>query len=224
MLVVGTQSHSRGKGPAKTHPQDLGLLSSQSKEQDLPGTGLYCAPIPKCLNRNAFLPNDLSYQDVWQQLFLLTVAYSRGLQYWVEKLSPPDGSDFCLLAGSVIELREMVKEYIVITNWDLLWDLEKVDPRAMNQLPQTNLSRRVIMPLGDEPNKTNIGFTEATTQTISLAETDTEPIRHTTPPVGVEGENQYLLVVTALIGQLSLESASNGIKGSSTALHGGDTF
>ena len=24
MLVVGTQSHSRGKGPVKTHPQDLG--------------------------------------------------------------------------------------------------------------------------------------------------------------------------------------------------------
>ena len=44
-------------------------------------------PTPKCLNRNAFLPDELSYQDIQQQLILLTVAYARGLQYWVEKLS-----------------------------------------------------------------------------------------------------------------------------------------
>ena len=174
----------------KTCPQDLGLLlNSQSKEQDLPGARLHCTPTPKCLNRNAFLPNDLSYQDVQQQPFLLTVAYTRGLQYWAEKLNPPDSSNFCPLVGSVIELREMVKEHTAITNWDLLWDLEKVDPRAMNQWPQTNLSRRVILPLGDEPSETNTGFTEATTQTVSLAETDTEPIRCTTPLVGTEGEN-----------------------------------
>ena len=178
---------------------------------------------PKCLNRNAFLPNDLSYQDVWQQPFLLTVAYAKGLQYWVEKLNLPDGSEFCPLAGSVVELREMVKEHVAITNWDLLWDLEKVDLRAMGQWPQTNLSRRVILPLGDEPSKTDTSFTEATTQTISLAETDTEPLRHTTPLVRVEGENWYLLVVTTSIGQLSLESASNGIEGSLTAPCGGDT-
>ena len=33
---------------------------------------------PKCLNRNAFFPDELSYQDVWQQPTLLTVAYARG--------------------------------------------------------------------------------------------------------------------------------------------------
>ena len=177
-------------------------------------------PTPKCLNRNAFLPKDLLYQDIWQQPFHLTVTYARGLQYWVEKLNPQEGSDFCPLVGSVVELWEMVQEHVVITKWDLLWDLGKVDPMATNQWPQTNSSRRVILPLGNEPSKTNTGFTEATTQTISPAETDTEPIRHTTPLVGTEGENQYLLVVTPPIGQLSLESASNDIKGSSTALCG----
>ena len=43
-------------------------------------------PTPKCLNQNAFFPDELAYQDIWQQLNLLMVAYSRGLQYWVENL------------------------------------------------------------------------------------------------------------------------------------------
>ena len=79
-------------------------------------------------------------------------------------------------------------------------------------------------PLGNEPSKPDTGFTEATTQTIFLATTDAEPIRCTTPLVGMKGENWYLLVVTTSIGQLSLESAGNGLEGSSTAPHGGDTF
>ena len=65
MLVVGTQSHSRGEGPMETHLQDSGLLlNSQGQEQGLPGGRLHCAPTPKCLNWNAFLPDKLSYQDM----------------------------------------------------------------------------------------------------------------------------------------------------------------
>ena len=67
-----------------------------------------------------------------QQPFLLTVAYARGLQYWVEKLIP---LDFCPLLGSAIELREVVREHVVFTNWDLLQDLGRVNPGAMNQWP-----------------------------------------------------------------------------------------
>ena len=44
-------------------------------------------PAPKCLSRNTFLLDELSYQDVWQQLTLLMVTYARGLQYWVENLT-----------------------------------------------------------------------------------------------------------------------------------------
>ena len=142
----------------------------------------------------------------------------------MEELNPPDSSNFCPLAGSVVELREMVKEHVVFTNWDLLQDLGKVDPRATNQWLQTSLSRRVMLPSGDKPRETDAGFTEAATQTVFLAATNTGPTRHTTPLVGMEGENWYLLVVTALIGQLSLESAGNGLEGSSTAPHEGDTF
>ena len=123
-----TQSHSRGERPMETHPQDFGLLlNSQGQEQGLPGARLYCTPAPKCLTWNTFLPDELSYQDVQQQPFLLTVTYALGLQYWVEKLNLPDSPDLCPLAGSVIELREMVKEHIVFTNWDLSSGLWRVN-------------------------------------------------------------------------------------------------
>ena len=55
------------------------------------GQDFIAPPTPKCLNRNAFLPDNLSYQDMWQQPFLLTVTYARGLQYWAEKLNLPEG-------------------------------------------------------------------------------------------------------------------------------------
>ena len=147
---------------------------------------------------------------MWWQPFLLTVANARGLQYWAEKLNPPDSSNFHPLVGSVIELKEM--------------DLGRIDQRAMNQGPQTSLSCGVMLPLVNKHGKPNTGFTEASTQTISQATTNAESVRYTTPPVGMEGENWYLLVVTASIQQLSLESAGNGLEGSLTALHGGDTF
>ena len=124
-------------------------------------------------------------------------------------------SNFHPLVGSVVELKEMVKEHIVFTNWDLLWDLGRVDPMTTNQGSQTSWSGREMPPFGNKPGKPNTG---------SPTVTNTEPARHTTPPVGTEGENQYLLVVITLIGQLSLESSSNGLKWSLTALWGGDIF
>ena len=73
-------------------------------------------PAPKCLNRNTFLPDELSYQDVWQQPVLLMAAYARGLQYWVEELNLPESPDFCPLVGGVVELREAVQEHVTFTN------------------------------------------------------------------------------------------------------------
>ena len=46
-----------------------------------------------------------------------------------------------------------------------------------------------MLPLGDKTGKPNTGFIEATTQTVPLAAANTEPVRHTTSPVGMEGEN-----------------------------------
>ena len=92
-------------------------------------------PAPKCLNRNAFLPDELSYQDIWQQPILLMVAYAWGLQYWVEKLNLPESPDLCPLAGSVVELRETVQEHVTFTNWDVLWRLGEVHMGAMSWWP-----------------------------------------------------------------------------------------
>ena len=142
----------------------------------------------------------------------------------MEKLNLPESPDFCPLAGSVIELREVVREHVVFTNWDLLQDLVRVNPGAMNQWPQTSSSSRVVPPLGKKPSEHDISFTEATTETVSPATTDVEPIRRITPPVGIKGENWYLLVITTLIGQVSLESTGDDVKESSTALPRGDTF
>ena len=51
--------------------------------------GYTAPPTPMSLDRNAFLPNDLSYQDVQQKPALLMVAYAQSLQYWAEKQGPP---------------------------------------------------------------------------------------------------------------------------------------
>ena len=85
--------------------------------------GYTAPPAPRSLNRNAFLPDDLSYQDGQQKLALLTVAYARSLQYWVEKQSPPRHWSLCPLAESVIELQEAVKEYVTFNHQDIIHGL-----------------------------------------------------------------------------------------------------
>ena len=99
----------------------------------------YTAPLsPKCLTQNAFLPKELSYQNVWQQPFLLTITYAWWLQYWAEKLNLPENPDFQPLARSVIELRERLKEHVMFTNLDILGPRESqpgcYEPVTPNQL------------------------------------------------------------------------------------------
>ena len=43
--------------------------------ETLPGQDYTAPPAPKCLTRGSFLPNDPSFQDVWWQPLLLSVAY-----------------------------------------------------------------------------------------------------------------------------------------------------
>ena len=172
------------------------------------------------------LPDELSYQDVQQQPFLLTITYAWGLQYWAEKLNLPESPDFCPLVESVIELREMVKEHIMFTNWDLFWGLGRVNPGAMSQWLQPSLSSfaRIVLPLGNKPSELDTGFTEATTQTASPDMSNVEPTGHIIPPDGTEEKNQYVLVITTLIRQLNLGSVHGNLGESSSALPGRDTF
>ena len=47
------------------------------------------------------------------------VAYTQGLQFWVEKANPPTRGKPCLLAGSVVELWEEMKCYISFSDEDV---------------------------------------------------------------------------------------------------------
>ena len=49
------------------------------------------------------------------------VAYTRALQYWVEQNDPPTGGEPCLLAKSILELREEVKWYLTFTYEEVFW-------------------------------------------------------------------------------------------------------
>ena len=99
--------------------------------------GYTAPPTLRSLGRNAFLPDDLSYQDVWQKLALLMMAYARSLQYWAEKQSPLRSQNLHPLAESVIELQEAVKEYVTLSYLDIILDLGATDeePQVMSPMP-----------------------------------------------------------------------------------------
>ena len=82
--------------------------------------GYTAPPTPRSLNRNTFLPDNLSYQDVWQKPALLMIAYSSSLQYWAEKQSLPRSWDLHPLAESVTELWKVVKEYVTFNHQDII--------------------------------------------------------------------------------------------------------
>ena len=52
-------------------------------------------PAPQVLNRGTFHLENFAYQDVRQWPILLTIAYARCLQHWVEKHNPLKNPDFC---------------------------------------------------------------------------------------------------------------------------------
>ena len=89
----------------------------------------YSAPLaPRSLNRGAFLPKKLEYQDVRQWPALLTIVYCQCLQHWVEKHNLPKSLDCCPLAESVRELSQAVREFVTITKGDILEGLEMEGP------------------------------------------------------------------------------------------------
>ena len=100
MLVDGTYSHPRGGRPMETHPEDPGPPSwfQTFRSRVFLGQGYTAHSLPLSASPGVmFLPDELSYQDVWQQPFLLTVAYAWELQYWVKRLNLPKHPDFCPL-------------------------------------------------------------------------------------------------------------------------------
>ena len=194
-----------------------------------PGQDYTALPAPKCLTQNMFLPDELCYQDMQQQHFLLTVAYAQGLQYWVEKLNLPENPYFHPLVRGVINLRKRVKEHVGLTKWDVILGLGRVNLGATSQWLQTSSTsfRRMDPPLsprptpvGDQLVEQNTSFMEATTQTASPAMSGVELTRPITSPDRTEEENQYVLVITTLIRQLNLETTGVDLGESVTASPG----
>ena len=63
------------------------------------------------------------------------IAYARGLQYWAEKLNLPRSLDLCPLAGSVVELMEMMQEYVIFNHWDVVHGLGAIHLESTSQWP-----------------------------------------------------------------------------------------
>ena len=155
-------------------------------------------PVPKCLSRSAFILDELSYQNVHQQTTLLMSTYARGLQYWAEKFNLPRSADLCPLVGSIVELREAMREHVTFSHRDVVQGLGAIHLESTSQWPQTTLFNHVLRPPVEGQN-----FVEASTSTTpSTAKEDmTECI---TPLPGIGEENQYLFVATGSVGQLNL--------------------
>ena len=81
------------------------------------------------------------------------VAYAKALQFLAEKANPPTQGQPCLLAGSVLELREEMKCYVSFTDKDVfsgealpeepsITQLKETTPRVPSQHKLTPLLRR----------------------------------------------------------------------------------
>ena len=101
---------------------------------------------PQSLNRGAYLPDNLVYQDVRQWPALLTVAYCQCLQNWAEKCNPPRNPDFHPLAESMRELRQAICKFINIIREDVRKGLEMEELEGGHQPPPTTIFSCVLNP------------------------------------------------------------------------------
>ena len=65
-----------------------------------------------CICQKDFLPQPdpkFACWDIRELQLEKTVAYAQALQFWAEKANPPTRGQPCLLAGSVLELREAME-------------------------------------------------------------------------------------------------------------------
>ena len=118
---------------------------------------------PRSLNRGAFLPEELEYQDVRQRLALLTIAHCQCLQYWEEKHNLPRSLDCHPLAESVRELSQVVQEFIYITKRDILEGLEMEEPAGSCQPPSATIFSWVL-----EPPVCRVEMTPTTSKTSRI--------------------------------------------------------
>ena len=113
------------------------------------GEGYSVPPTPQSLNRGAFLPDNLTYQDVRWQPTLLTVAYCQCLQSWAEKCNLPRNPNFCPLAESMRELRQAICKFVNITQEYVIKGLEREESEGGHQPSPTTIFSHVLDPPAD---------------------------------------------------------------------------
>ena len=160
-------------------------------------------PTPRSLDRNAFLPDDLSYQDMQQKPALLTMAYTRSLQYWVEKQSLPRSQNLRPLAESVIELWEAVKEYVTLNYLDIIQGLGMTDEESPSHESHATIFSHVVSSPKEEQEL------RRTTTYITSTATKRDTSKYTASPARTERENPCLLLVTASVAWLNLGPGSS---------------
>ena len=104
---------AQGNLPRKS---GLPFLVPAVRSKVFPGQGYTAPPVPKCLTWNVFLPDELSYQDVWQQPFLFNCGLGPRITVLGGEIQPASWPRFPPLGESVLELRERVKEHVVFLN------------------------------------------------------------------------------------------------------------
>ena len=154
--------------------------------------GYSMPPAPSSLNREAYLPDRLSYQDVRQWPALLMVAYFRCLQHWVEKCNLPGNPDFHPLAESVRELRQAVREFVNITQEDVMEGLMMEGPEDGHQPSPMTIFSQVLDPLANRQEAEE-----------SSAWPRDRAVECTPPTLRLEQEDRYVLVVTSSMKQLT---------------------
>ena len=206
-LVDRAQGHSGDKRPPEAGLENQGILLHLGSQDEGPTRArIYSTSTPKSLNRNTFLPDELSYQDMWQQPALLTIAYARSLQYWAEKLSLLRSPDLHPLVGRVVKLWEAVREHVTFDHQDVVRGLGTTHLESTSHWPQTTIFSCMLSSPGEGQE-----FRKATTHgTSPIAEEDMAECA--TPPTKTERENPYLLVITASVGQLNLGPHGNNAR------------
>ena len=177
--------------------------------------GYTAPPTLRILDRNAFLPDDLSYQDMQQKPALLTMVYARSLQYWADKQSPLRSHNLHPLAESVIKLWEMVKEYITLNYLDIIQDLGVTNEESPSHECQATIFNHMLSSPKEEQEP------RSTTTHVAPFVTKRDTAEYTPSPTRTERENPYLILVTASVARLNL-----GLGGNTTgrSIAGGNAF
>ena len=107
------------------------------------------------------------------------MAYTKALQFWAEKANLPNEGQPCLLAGSVVELREEMKCYISFTDEDIFSGVALPEESPITQPKKATLE-------GAQPVQANSPVKEATTDVTM------EPTGEKKPPNQFPGWEKVL--------------------------------